>query len=51
MSTFGHDEPDLCACGQKIDHKTPCLLRPGPITTEQLDVLQFGRVLHRRPAK
>lgn len=27
MSTHGHDEPDLCGCGQKIDHKEPCLVR------------------------
>lgn len=25
MSTFGHSEPDLCGCGQKIGHQAPCL--------------------------
>lgn len=27
MSSFGHDEPDLCACGQKAGHTQPCLFR------------------------
>ena len=27
MSTFGHNEPDLCGCGQKIGHRAPCLFR------------------------
>lgn len=34
MSAFGHDEPDLCACGQKIGHAASCLFVGGPEVSE-----------------
>jgi hypothetical protein len=38
-------------CGVRYGHERTCAHAPheGPVTTEQLDKLQFGRSLHKRP--
>lgn len=38
MSTFGHDEPDLCGCGQKVGHVASCLAtrQAGPLMVRHI---------------
>ena len=56
MSTFGHDEPDLCGCGQKLGHALPCLMQAGPLMIRhQIDgyevLLPVGAKIHPRKWK